>query len=171
MNYDIRQICNYMPEIHSRYYIDTNGVVYTSMSENTKRIMVDGIRININKLKKQLMTKLDTTNNQIINLTGFPKYFLKNDGKILQRLATRCDESGVVDVCLITLNNRTKGVRYKIHRLMAYVFIGNPGGKEIHHIDGNRANNKLDNLKLLTFEEHRGKNNFLNNHNYLKCND
>lgn len=172
MNYDLRQICIYIPEIHSRYYIDTNGVVYTSLAEGNKRIMIDGKKYNINHLKKDALLKLNNTNDQLLQLKDFPKYFIKNDGKILQRLWTRIDERNVVEVCLITLHGNPKGTYYRLSRLMAKVFIGNPDNLEVHHIDGNRSNNKLDNLKLLTFEEPRGnKNTIYKNHNYLKCND
>ena len=48
--------------------------------------------------------------------------------------------------------NNTK---YKIHRLVAETFIPNPNNKEdVHHRDGNKWNNKRDNLIWLTRSEH-----------------
>ncbi len=105
MNYDIRKICDYFREVHSRYYIDTNGCIYTSMSANSIRIMIDGVRININKIKKSIVENLNMTNRLlgVIPNTG-NKYFVKNDGVVLQRLSTRIDEIGAVDVCLIRVD-------------------------------------------------------------------
>lgn len=43
---------------------------------------------------------------------------------------------------------------YKIHRLVAKAFIQNPYDKPcVDHIDGNRGNNKVDNLRWVTFKE------------------
>lgn len=44
-------------------------------------------------------------------------------------------------------------VRY-VHRLVAQTFLDNPDNKpEVHHIDSDRSNNKLDNLQWVTSKE------------------
>lgn len=49
-------------------------------------------------------------------------------------------------------NHRT----YRLHRLVAQLFIPNPTDKaEVHHIDCDTLNNKVDNLQWVTAEEHR----------------
>lgn len=49
-------------------------------------------------------------------------------------------------------------VRVLVHQVVYAWFNSEvPYGKEIHHIDGNRFNNTLDNLEALTHEEHRAK--------------
>lgn len=167
MNYDIRKISMYFKEIHSRYYIDTNGVVYTSISRNTSRIMINGVRTNINNFRKNNIDKLNNTNKLIIVIPDTDnKYYLLNNGEILQRLLTRIDEIGLVDVNLIRVNGdiNDRGNKYKIHRLLAGCFLGDVTDKEVHHKDGNRSNNSLSNLEILTLEEHRGKGNFIKNH-------
>ena len=167
MNYDIRNICQYFREVHSRYFIDTNGVVYTSLSKNTTRIRISNDVINIKSFKKENINYFNNTNKLLIYIQNNEnKYFLMNDGTILHRLSTRIDEIGCVDVSLIRVDGTGNplGNRYKLHRLMAGCFLGDIKGKEVHHKDGNRSNNKLSNLEILTFEEHRGKGNYLKNH-------
>lgn len=167
MNYDIRNISNYFREVHSRYYIDTNGAIYTSISENTNRIMVDGSYISINKFRKNNISELNNTNKILIAIPETKnKYYLMNNGMILQRLATRKKDCGAVDVCLIRVNGgNDKGNRYLIHRLLAGCFIGEVNNMEVHHKDNNRLNNNLNNLQIMTLEEHRGFGNFNKNHN------
>lgn len=50
----------------------------------------------------------------------------------------------------VAINNR----QYLVHRLVAETFIPNPENKpEIDHIDRNRANNKVENLRWVTRSE------------------
>ena len=165
MNYDIRKISDYMKNVHSRYYVDTNGVIYTSMSNFTDKIMVDGKKYYLKKIKNKYLLEMNRTNKMIAKIQEIPngKYYFLYDGTILHRLSTRID-NGVVDVSLILVNGRSKGDRVKVHRIVAQCFIGDIEGKEIHHIDQDRTNNKLDNLKILSIEDHRGKGNHSKNH-------
>lgn len=165
MNYDIRKISDYFREVHSRYFIDTNGCVYTSCGLNTNRILVDGERINMKLFRKNNMDKFNTTNKLIISIPNTKgRYYLKNDGLILHRLATKIDEIGQVDVCLIRVDGNEKDNRYKIHRLLAGCFIGDVEGKEVHHRNQNRMDNRIENIEILSFEEHREKEKFTRSH-------
>jgi hypothetical protein len=89
-----------------------------------------------------------------------------NDGKILHRLSTRIDNIGQIDVSLIRVSGHRndKGNRYFIHRLLAGCFLGDIYNKEVHHKNKNRTDNNLDNLQILTLEEHRSKETFKINH-------
>lgn len=45
-----------------------------------------------------------------------------------------------------------------VHRLVAEMFIPNPNGlKEIHHIDGNKKNNHVDNLMWISKSDHNAR--------------
>lgn len=162
--YDIRQICMYNRSIHSRYYIDTNGVVYSSLSPNTTKIMIEGVKYNITSWKKQQLNLLNKWNNLIIRFKE-TNYFLMYDGTVLKRLKTMVSESNEVSVSIITIDRDNKtGSYFSVSRLVAQVFLGDITNKEVHHIDRNRLNNNVNNLKILSMEEHRGKNNYHKNH-------
>lgn len=49
-----------------------------------------------------------------------------------------------------------KRITRRIHRLVVEAFIGEiPKGYQIHHIDGNKQNNAVSNLKIIHPKEHR----------------
>ena len=57
----------------------------------------------------------------------------------------------------VSLHNKG-GVHYYVHRLVATVFIDNPSKLHIvHHIDGDKCNNTVDNLMWTTIQEHTKK--------------
>lgn len=69
----------------------------------------------------------------------------------------------------IKLTNKGESKHYLIHRLVAEYFIGKQEGFVVDHIDGNRLNNKVENLRYCTqkenlnykgFEHHSGINHY-----------
>jgi hypothetical protein len=82
-------------------------------------------------------------------------YMINVDGKIIScikpiisELNPRLNSSGYL---VIDLNKDKNKKTLYIHRLLYITFIGNILAKmEIDHIDRNRVNNKLDNLRLAT---------------------
>ena len=68
-------------------------------------------------------------------------------GKILK---PRTQNGGYLIVCL---SHNGKRIAKTIHRLVAITFIGNREGLDVNHKDGNKQNNKLENLEWVTRSE------------------
>ena len=55
---------------------------------------------------------------------------------------------------IVQLNKNGKGVIYLVHRLVSGAYLNNPDNKpQVNHIDGNKANNLLENLEWVTRSE------------------
>lgn len=80
----------------------------------------------------------------IINKNGDKQYF---PGKYLTQ--------GISDSYLkVTLSKNNKQRTFRVHILVARTFIPNPENKpEVNHIDGNKKNNKVNNLEWNTRSE------------------
>lgn len=71
-------------------------------------------------------------------------------GKILKPIITK---SGYVNICLTTGNDESR-ITKRVHRLVADAFVENPYDKdEINHKDGNKENNRAENLEWVTRSE------------------
>lgn len=87
-------------------------------------------------------------------IKGYKGYEISNHGRVKSYHKTKngrilkgsINAYGYVDVKLKRENNRQDTI--KIHRLVALHFIPNIENKpEVNHIDGNKSNNKYDNLE------------------------
>ena len=92
-----------------------------------------------------------------MEINGYENYLIYPSGKVWSKVSKRylsdCDCNGYRQ---IKLYKDGKGMGTYLHRLLAEHFIENPDNlKEIDHIDRNKANNKLNNLRWIT----RGDNN------------
>lgn len=92
-----------------------------------------------------------------------PNYYINKEGQIVNSknhlYLTPQDRNGYLRVGL-TIDKRNK--MFSLHRLLYETFIGPiPEGAQIDHIDGNRANNDLSNLRVVNQSENT-KNAFAN---------
>jgi hypothetical protein len=82
-----------------------------------------------------------------------PNYYISNLGNIRNKkgdlLSLSDNRSGYLKVCL------GRGVQKYVHRLVCIEFINNgePTKLHVNHKDGNRSNNNLSNLELVTRSE------------------
>ena len=82
-------------------------------------------------------------------IKSFKKRFGKQEQETIMR--TTMEWCGYMRVGL-TKDKKSK--LYAVHRLVAQAFIPNPENKPvINHIDGNKANNEVDNLEWATHKE------------------
>lgn len=75
---------------------------------------------------------------------------IRNDktGRIIYGTANSCEYIKVT----LTINGTFKTLQ--MHRIVAETFLENPQNLPVvHHIDGNKINNKVNNLKWVTFQE------------------
>ena len=82
-------------------------------------------------------------------------YMVSNLGRVksVKRdkiLKEQLNERGYLRVSL-SKNNKQK--IYSVHRLVMITFIGYEEGKQVNHIDGDKTNNRLDNLEWTTQSE------------------
>ena len=88
-----------------------------------------------------------------ININGLD-YMVSNYGDVkgtrLNRLLkTRLDDDGYV--CVTLGNNEIGRTRYRIHRLVAKLFVNNEDGlPEVNHVDFDRKNNHYKNLEWVS---------------------
>ena len=63
-------------------------------------------------------------------------------------------QSNVMNYQCVSLRKNNKAKMFKIHRLVAQTFIPNPSNlPQVNHKDGNKLNNKLNNLEWCTASE------------------
>lgn len=101
-----------------------------------------------------------------MNFKTIGNYKVYEDGTIIsvygRQIKPRPNKKGYERVCL-RIDKKTQD--WLVHRLVAMLFIPNPEGKsQVDHIDGNKANNAVSNLKWVTPMENYHNPNTVNNH-------
>lgn len=85
----------------------------------------------------------------------YPGYLVSNYGDVIgisgKLLTGRLNADGYRVVEVYTAGDGTRRTA-KVHRLVAYTFLG-PSGLEVNHKDGNKTNNHVSNLEYCTRRE------------------
>lgn len=132
--------------------------------------LVDNILEYLSKTEANTNTETETDTNSISTvlnaeklteawkpLPEFPKYQVSDQGRIKNIESGRIftgtkDAFGYVHVRLI--NPKGTYTLKKVHRLVAEAFLPNPDNKPIiDHVDGDKTNNALNNLRWVTYSE------------------
>lgn len=99
---------------------------------------------------------------QFTPIPGWPDYAASSDGRIwavgtnwrgygARELAAHPDRHGYLGVRLTSSGRRTK---FKVHRLICETFHGpRPEGRQARHLDGDKLNNRAENLAWGTVAE------------------
>ena len=85
-------------------------------------------------------------------IQGFPDYVVETGGHVYSIKRKRYLKPFLVNNRFMTVNLRTgnKTKARKVHELVLEAFVGPcPAGCKPIHIDGDRANNKLENLEYM----------------------
>jgi len=113
-----------------------------------------------------------------MEVQDYPNYLIYDDGLVFSEksniiMKTRIQCAGYEEIQLCK-NNKYKG--FKIHRLVALHYVPKIEGKDyVDHIDGNKLNNNVNNLRWVTHLENMNnfrpmnKNNKLNHKNISYC--
>lgn len=88
-------------------------------------------------------------------IKSYPNYEINKSGQIRNKETKKNLVGGIHKSGYRSVNLRRQNKTYYtyIHRHLAETFIGNTDGKIIDHIDGNKLNNNLQNLRICTIQE------------------
>jgi hypothetical protein len=90
-----------------------------------------------------------------VEIEGYPGYEVSPFGRVLNSNTGLVLQPGISNgYPKINLCGNNKKKKYSIHRLVANAFINNPENKRcVDHIDNNRTNNHVTNLRWASYEE------------------
>jgi len=91
-----------------------------------------------------------------IKIQDYENYSISDKGNVMNNKTKKILKNQIThygDVCISLYINK-KNKKIMIHRLMALCLIPNPENKKyVKHIDGNKLNNSIENLKWVSYNE------------------
>lgn len=86
-------------------------------------------------------------------IEGFENYEVSTEGEVRNKKYNRLlsPSPGAGGYLRVNLRKDKKSYQHYIHRLVASAFLEGEG--EVNHLDGNRTNNRVDNLEWTTHQE------------------
>lgn len=156
----------------TNYMVSRDGKIY---NRKTNRIISDGNRKYIEfKIKgekvyrniNELISEVFNEYNYSIDITNFKRLKINNEESdyLIDSIGTIFSEKRNCIIepyknkkgyLRIHLRHNNKDYLFLIHRLVAETFIPNPNlYKDVHHIDFDKTNNSINNLKWIDHEEH-----------------
>lgn len=137
------------------YNYQVNNLEWCSYSDNSRHAFQIGLSCNNNQ--KAIFYKDDYENELWQPIIDYDNYLISNYGRIINKNTKRLkktplDNNGYPHTSLWKEN---KSKTLQVHQLVYYSFHPNETkeGYVINHIDGNKTNNKLDNLERITYQE------------------
>lgn len=95
---------------------------------------------------------------EFTKIPDYPEYYINKNADIYSTKVKRIIKNPPNTTGYSRIAFSYDYVKYEllVHRLMAHTFLGMDlsTNYEVHHIDGNVSNNKLDNLEILTTQDH-----------------
>ena len=91
-----------------------------------------------------------------MEINGHPKYLIYDDGRVQNKKTKRFlkPAESIKGYLNVHLHHNRNGTTARIHRLVALHYIPNPENKrEVDHIDRNKSNNNISNLRWATRSE------------------
>jgi len=89
-------------------------------------------------------------------VVGFENYLVSNDGEIKNKKTERILKQHISTSGYYQIMMGRKTIPQYVHRLVALSFIENEKNKpQVDHIDGNKLNNSVENLRWVTVSENR----------------
>lgn len=110
-------------------------------------------------------------------IVGYEDYLIYEDGSVWSNKSNIFLKpwTGTKGYKFVTLSNSEGSKNFRLHRLVAYLFVENPENKpDVNHKDENKNNNQANNLEWVTKTENnlygtRGKRSGINRLNNPNC--
>ena len=102
-----------------------------------------------------------------MEIKDYPNYLIYDDGRVYcnnQRKKFLKNDVGKKGYCRVALSNSENRKKFLVHRLVALHYIPNPNNyPEVDHIDMDKSNNNVSNLRWVTSKMNKANRNITTN--------